>query len=262
MVRQCILPVLCGLIAAAVPVASAGASTTAAMPIQSVADHAGQVIVGDVTRVRSYFAGIPQQIDSEITFNNVRYLKGPHPGATRRFTLIVPGGTVGTLQMHISDTPWFQVGETWLLFLLPGYKTYPVVGLSQGAFQIRSGRVFRGDLPVTGLDESGFVQVARPDTGRHRNLGAGPTASGPPGADVGAVPGALTERRFERMLSPILRASRDHKMVRPAGRPLAVRHTPRPLNAARSVSPRVPAPTPQERAIAPPGRPTQRKRPR
>ena len=82
MVRQCNLPVLCGLIAAAVPVSAAGASTTAAMPIQSVADHAGQVIVGDVASVRSYFAGNPRQIDSEITFKNVRYLKGPHPGAT------------------------------------------------------------------------------------------------------------------------------------------------------------------------------------
>ncbi len=262
MVRQFILPVLCGLIAAAVPVSSAGASTTAAMPIQSLADHAGQVIVGEVTSVRSYFAGNPRRIDSEITFNNVRYLKGPHPGATRRFRLIVPGGTVGTFQMHISDTPRFEVGETWLLFLLPGYRTYPVVGLSQGAFQIRAGRVFRGDLPVTGLDENGFVQVAQPDTGRHRDLGAGPAASGPLRADVGAVPDALTYRRFERVLRPILRASRDHKMVRPAGQPLAVRHTPGPLKTARRVSPRVPAPTPQERAIAPPGRPTQRKRPR
>ena len=262
MVRQCNLPVLCGLIAAAVPVSAAGASTTAAMPIQSVADHAGQVIVGDVASVRSYFAGNPRQIDSEITFKNVRYLKGPHPGATRRFTLIVPGGTVGTLQMRISDTPRFQVGETWLLFLLSGYRTYPVVGLSQGAFQIRAGRVYRGDLPVTGLDENGFVQVARPDTGRHRNLKTGPSASGPPGADVGAVPDALTERRFERMLRPILRASRDHKMVRPAGRPLAVRHTPEPLKTARRASPRAPAARSQERATAPPGRPARRKRPR
>ncbi len=262
MVRQFILPVLCGLIAAAVPVSSAGASTTVAMPIELVADHAAQVIVGEVASVRSYFAGNPRRIESEITFNHVRYLKGPHPGATRRFRLIVPGGTVGPFQMHISDTPRFQVGETWLLFLLPGYRTYPVVGLSQGAFQITAGRVFRGDLPVTGLDENGFVQVARPDTGRHRDLGAGPAASGPPGADVGAVPDALTYRRFERMLRPILRASRDHRMMRPAGRPLAARHTPRPLKTAGRVSPRAPAPTSQERSTAQPVQPARRKRPR
>ena len=262
MVRQCFFPVLCGLIAAAVPVSSTGASTTVAMPIESLADHAGQVIVGEVASVRSYFAGNPRRIDSQITFNQVRYLKGSHPGATRRFRLIVPGGTVGTLQMHISDTPRFEVGETWLLFLLPGYRTYPVVGLSQGAFQIRAGRVFRGDLPVTGLDENGFIQVARPDTRRHRNLVAGPSASGPPEADVGAMPDALTYRQFERKLRPILRASRDHKMVRAAGRPLAVRHTPTPLKIARRVSPRAPAPASQERSTAPPVQPARRKRPR
>ena len=207
------------LVAAALSLsASASASSVVPMTVPMLADHAGQVFWGQVTEVRSYWTDEPRRIESQVTFTSVTYLKGALAGADDRFTLTVPGGKIGRLEMRIEGAPRFAVDESWILFVLPTYKTFPVVGLSQGALRIAAGpdgveRVYRAGHPVVGLDEEGFVQVAGIE------------------AQAALAAEALPYERFVEQLAPILAASRDHGLTEPAGRRHRVRYTPRPLRA-------------------------------
>ncbi|MHC4320471.1 MAG: hypothetical protein ACYS1B_18280 [Planctomycetota bacterium] len=237
------------VIVAALCATPAIATTVAPMTVGSMADYAGQVIAGDVIEVRSYWTGDPRRIESEVVFANVDYLKGVPAGAGGTFTLTVPGGAIGELEMRIAGAPQFAVGDSWVLFLLPAYKTFPVVGLSQGAFRIVPGpdgveRVHQAGLPVTGLDAGGFVEVT--------TSGAAPRAleSGRPGARVTVHPvpaeTALSHAEFLNLIGPILRGSRHHGLKEPAGRPVPVRYTPARLRGAGAPLPAlrrgVPAP--------------------
>ncbi|MFQ5496104.1 MAG: hypothetical protein ACE5EX_12070, partial [Phycisphaerae bacterium] len=117
----------------------ARATTVVPMTLATIADHAGQVILADITVVRSAWADNPRRIETTITLSPVEYLKGaPGTASASTFTLIVPGGTVGDTQMRITGAPDFRVGDRWMLCLLPTYKTHPVVGVSRGAFKIVS----------------------------------------------------------------------------------------------------------------------------
>lgn len=219
--------------------APAMASSIVPMTLETLADHAGQVIVGDVTAVRSYWAEQPRRIETEITLRRVEYLKGRLPDSDGTFRLVVPGGTVGQTSMRLAHAPTPNVGQRWILLLLPEYRTYPVVGLSQGAFRLVPDgdgveRVYSAEHhPVTGLTEDGFVQLSR--TG-----GWDPTGQlrGAQGLRVKACPSpaatvtALSRDEFVRLLQPILDASRPHKLAGPAGKRVLLRPVAVPLVSA------------------------------
>lgn len=191
------------LIGAALCASVSFASSVVPMTVATMADHAGQVITGDVAGTRSYWADEPRRIETEVTFTGVGYLKGAPANADGTFTLRVPGGTIGDLRMRVEGTPEFVVGETWVLFLLPTYRVFPVVGLDQGAYRVvRSAdgvdRVYRGGRAVHGPDAEA----------------------------------AVSYDRFVKQITPILDASRDHGLTEPAGRPALVPHRAVPLRRA------------------------------
>lgn len=212
-------------------VAAAHAGTVQRFSLEQIADHAGQVIIGRVADVRSYWASDPRRIESEITFTEVQYLKGALPDSGTTFKLTVPGGTVGDVQMQISSTPQFAVGEKWLLCLLPQYRTFPVVGLFQGAFLIRPDDVGierlayqlnRRVVPVVGVDPAGHVLCQSPTTTRPPAI---PLAADgvrllppPPTAE----PTPLSLDAFSEHFQPILDASRKHHLRAPAGQRVLV----------------------------------------
>ena len=210
------------------------------MDVDTLAGHAGQVIVGTVTAVRSYWADNPRRIESEITFEQVAYLKGIRPESTTTFTLIVPGGTVGTMSMQVSCAPAFATGEKWILFLLPTYKTFPVVGLSQGAFRVQTDadgleRVFRASgLPVVDISETSISRM--PGHDEHSLTERVIEANN---ARVEVEPAAvqplepISYRDFLTQIRPILDSSRDHQLTHPAGRRELVDYTPVPLVRAQ-----------------------------
>jgi len=217
----------------------AEATTVVPMPLATLADHAGQVLLGEVVAARSYWTDNPRRIETEVRLAAVEYLKGALPDALPEFTLIVPGGTVGTVTARVGCAPQFAVGDRWLLFLLPEYRVFPTVGVGQGAFRIRSDpgaapRVYTADGDaVAGIDDAGFLQTVR--------LRGGPVAEtrvvGSRGLRVqprraAAPPPALTLDEFRARLAPILAASRDHALTQPAGRPAHAVWQARPLQAA------------------------------
>lgn len=198
------------------------ASTVVPMSLETLADHAGQVIVGTVVGTRSYFIDSPRGIETEMTVAGVEYLKGRLTDSTAEVTLRLPGGTVGDMQMRICCAPVPQIGEKWILFLLPTYRTYPTVGLFQGAFRVVTDatgveRIFRGvDEPVTGFDADGMIQVngAAPLDRHVHRVGTDASATR---AAVTATVNAMTLSDFRTLLAPILTASKPHALAAPAG---------------------------------------------
>jgi hypothetical protein len=219
------------------PMAKAG--SVVPMSLDVVSDHAGQVIAGKIASIRSYWADNPRRIESEVVFEQVDYLKGALPDSGSTFRLTVPGGTVGQMGMRIAGAPEFATGQEWVLFLLPTYKTFPVVGLSQGAFRI----VADGDgikrvhsasgAPFVGVDAS-----LKTLTARVQRLSA--TTSLIDGMNVRVKPvpeerdtaEGLTYAEFLAQIRPILEKTRDHRLSEPAGRRVPVEYTPVPMASA------------------------------
>lgn len=222
--------------------AASGSSTEASsvvpMTLATMSDHAGQVIVGEVTQVRSYWAESPRRIETEVTFQNVEYLKGSLPDSSSIFRLIVPGGTVGEMRMQVCGAPTFAVGEKWVLFLLPTYKTFPVVGLHQGEMRVyrdvdgeeRVGNAFH--MPIDGVDSQGFIRVAgqRPGELPHPHARAEHGVRLKEVAPRAGVPArGMTYEEFLATVQPLLDRSKDHHLTEPAGRRILVRYSAVPL---------------------------------
>jgi hypothetical protein len=217
---------------------SAPASTIAPMSIAEMADYSGQVIVGTVSAVRSYWADNPRRIESQVTFGQVEYLKAPPSKGSQSFTLTVPGGEVGTMQMRVCCAPAFAVGDKWLLFVLPTYKTFPVVGVYRGAFLVRPDddgveRLYyarHGALTaVTGIAPNGMVQEAS----RH---GASPLEHLHSATNVRVIAPsqeksdqAISLSAFIEQVRPVLDGSEDHRLTEPAGRRIVVKPPVAPL---------------------------------
>jgi hypothetical protein len=236
---------LAGVVVTALALLSstAAAGTVVPMDLQTLSDHAAQVIIGRVTDVRSYRADDPPRIESEVTFEQVEYLKGGTRESAPTFTLIVPGGTVGDMRMHVCCAASFSVGDKWVLFLLPTYRTFPVVGLYQGAFLVlpdaqaveRVYRVRHGTAQaVVGFDTDGFVQFARAQPGttpsplHDRLVSESNVRVRTPAGPEQAVDAMSLENFLDR-IRPVLANSRDHRLLQPAGRPLAAPLHAKPL---------------------------------
>jgi len=226
--------VVCGGLAVATE-----ASSVVPMSVATLADHAGQVIVGEVVSTRSYWAESPRRIETEVVFAQVDYLKGRLADSGATFALKVPGGTVGDMTLRIADAPTLAIGEKWVLFLLPQYKVHPVVGLAQGAFRVTTeGGVARvrdaaGRL-VTGVDARGYVQTAAP-AGLRATSGLVEASGGVRAVaqEPEAAPAeGLTYEQFVAQLRPVLAQSRDHGLTGPAGRPALAALRAVPLKAA------------------------------
>jgi hypothetical protein len=159
----------------------------------------------------------------------VEYLKGRlADSSSSSFKLIVPGGNVGEWGMRISDAPTFAEGEKCILFILPTYRTFPVVGLSQGCFRVQAGadgveRVYNAERePVKGLGNDGFVQVAARPVGDVRQylVAENNVRVKPPAEQAVPREEAMSLADFRAMIQPIVAASKSHQLTEPAGRPV------------------------------------------
>ena len=130
------------------------------LPLTEIANHSGQIIVGTVDSIESYWTEEfgTRTIESRIRLEYVEYFKGKRDNSTT-FSFTVPGGTVGNMSMQIAGAPVFKVNETWVLFLHPEWKSFPTVGLYQGAYQLVHGIVKDGNgVPIAGINADGFVE--------------------------------------------------------------------------------------------------------
>lgn len=203
------------------------------MSVSRMANLAGQVIVGQVAQARSYWAENPRRIETEVIFTHTEYAKGAHPGAGESFYMVVPGGTVDDWTLRVAGAPEFAVGETWMLFVLPTYKTHPVVGVFRGAFRVNvdaSGveRVFDADRKaIQRIDERGVIVSAVSE--RHHVTLSGQHSPIHVTESRDETEVAMTLAAFRAAIQPILDQSRDYQLSEPAGRREAVTYVPVPL---------------------------------
>lgn len=230
----CVLVIIAALSGFAAP---ARAGNVVPMSVEALADLAGQVIVGRVATVRSYWADAPRRIESEITFAEVTYLKGALATSGDTFSLVLPGGTVGETTMRIGCAPVFAVGEKWVLFLLPTYQTFPVVGMTQGAFRVVADglgveRVFDAEAaPLAGVGADGLIRATGSQAPAASRLREAHRVSLVPQGVIASEGQAVSLADFVKQLQPILATSRDHQLEQPAGRRELVSYTAVPLRA-------------------------------
>ncbi|GJM24608.1 MAG: hypothetical protein DHS20C16_10230 [Phycisphaerae bacterium] len=216
-----LLAVIIGLVLAQV----AEASQVVPMSLDQLADYSGAVIVGTVANVQSHWRENPRRIESEVTFDAVTFLKGDRGAGNESFTLTVPGGKVGEMQMRVCCAPEFQSGDKWVLMLLPTYKTYPVAGIYRGALRvIRDGdgveRVHNAvGRMVTGIDARGHLVVAgqsQKNAAQHLAAEHGVHLKSPAKREV-ASKKAMRLDDLVNALTPVLASSRKHALDQPAG---------------------------------------------
>ncbi len=201
------------------------ASQVVPMSLDVLADHSGQVIVGTVERVESHWEANPRRIETTVTLGSVTFLKGIPTTSTDSFDLTVPGGTVGEFQMRVCCAPEYNVGDKWVLMLLPTYKTYPVVGIYRGALKVKADgdgveRVYDASgRSVTGIDGEGhFVLDGQTQRSVAQHLvGSRNVHLKPADARHVDVTEAMPFSAFVNELAPILASSRQHAMTQSAG---------------------------------------------
>ena len=226
---------------------SARASSVVRMPLPTLADYAGQVVVGTVTSADASWSEANHRVETELVLTGVAYLKGRPADSSGTLRLVIPGGTLAGQRMQICCAPMPRVGQKWLLFLLPSYHTFPVVGLYQGAFRIQTisdgvERVYREDhgrlRGVTGVDQAGFMQLqtlpAR--SAREKLVGADrmrliETARQP------AAASAMPLADFRSLIAPVLAASRQYTLTQPIGTFVPVARTPVRLRQSATAKP-------------------------
>jgi hypothetical protein len=219
------------------------------MSLETLADYAVQVIEGMVAEVRSFRENSPPRIISQVTWSPVAFLKGGPSTATTSFVLTVPGGEVDGWQMRIAGAPEFRPGERWLLFLLPEYRTFPTVGIWEGAFRIVEDsngvrRVYSaGGAAIVGLDnEKGtMVRVSSEEATHAKSSCVGFDRVRPGSIVITAdleiqrqvtMPRAMSYAEFKETLAPVLAQSRAPGAAAPVGKAVVQVFTPTALKSA------------------------------
>lgn len=222
----------------------ASASTVVTMNVARMGDLAAQVIVADIGEATTAWAENPRRIETTVELRNIEYLKGAYPGAPTQRTLVVPGGKIGDKRMRICCAPEFETGQRWVLFLLPTYKTFPTVGLGQGAFRIIEdtagvAHVFQhGGLPIAGLDaETGLTYSIQPPAHVHGQLAGAPTHLRIVDRSTTPTAERMTLDAFRAAILPILDNSKNHALKQPAGARVPVVYRPVPIVRSSTAEP-------------------------
>lgn len=112
--------------------ASAGVRT---MTLGELCDGAERIVFGGVDKIECRWSG--QIIVTDITIVPIENLKGSGVGP---FVVTIPGGTVGTIGLRVSEVPAFAPGEFVVVCLKSGTPC-GVYGWHQGKFTIVNDQV-------------------------------------------------------------------------------------------------------------------------
>jgi hypothetical protein len=124
-------------------VASAEAVTVVPLRFDQLVHASAAIVVGRVTHVRGEFISGGRGIESIVTIEVMKGLKGS-AGETAQFT--VPGGRAGRYLNLIPGAPTFAEGDLAVVFLTARGARLPVTtGLTQGVYRMHT---FGGQLMV------------------------------------------------------------------------------------------------------------------
>jgi hypothetical protein len=160
---------------------SLDATTVAPLSFEQLVNESVSVVYGRVTDVRSQWTDDRRFIESVVS---VEILKGMKGGARSAVSFTVPGGQVGRYLNVIPGAPTFTTGELAVFFLTAHGPRLPVTtGLTQGVFRVQRdarsgamlvmppivdapGRIVRGDPKRTPVSLEAFEGSVRAVTAR------------------------------------------------------------------------------------------------
>lgn len=237
-----------GILSIGVP--RAAATTVTPFGLAELSDHAAAVFTGTVTAVRSYWRDDPREIESEIEFTDLEFLSDSVGVTAGAFQLTAPGGKVGTVEMRVAGAPDFHPGQRWVLFVLPEYRTFPIVGIWEGAFRVVSDsqgveRIHDSiGVPIVGLDEAGRPQSAMSEApASERLVQANHVILRATDAAQNTV--GMSYEAFIAALRPYLQAAKRQSQPTPVGVRVAVQHRPVSLRSADPEGPGLVQPSAQ-----------------
>ena len=160
---------------------SADATTVMPLTFEQLVNGSQAVVYGRVSEVRSQWTADRRFIESVVTVEILRGMKG---GARESIAFTVPGGQVGRYLNIIPGTPAFAAGDLAVFFLRAQGPRLPVTtGLTQGIYRVRrdastgemmvvppaveaAGRIIRGDVnrkpvPLAAFERSVKAVAAR-----------------------------------------------------------------------------------------------------
>ena len=175
------------LLVTAVP--AANAAIQAAATFDEKVENAASILLGKCVKSESRLDPSGRWILTYSTFEVEKSLKGVTP---QQITLVVPGGTVGSLHQETIGMPAFRVGDEHVVFVKNTRFGPTVLYFDQGAYSVTKDD--RGDKIVSPIP----TNVVKIDT--QRGMGVAPN-------DM-----PRTMRDFEQAVSDSLRDSREQKM--------------------------------------------------
>ena len=153
------------------------ATTVVPLSFEQLVNESVSVVYGRVTDVRSQWTDDRRFIESVVS---IEILKGMKGGARNSVSFTVPGGQVGRYLNVIPGAPVFTTGDLAVFFLTAHGPRLPVTtGLTQGVFRVQRdirsgellvippvidapGRIVRGDVkrkPVSLASFEGSVRA-------------------------------------------------------------------------------------------------------
>ena len=145
------LCLICGVFA--LTVMPTQAVTVAPLSFEELVRQSSSVIYARVTDVRGQWSADRRSIESLVTVEVIKGLKGP---AAAELTLTVPGGQIGRYLNVLPGAPSFSRGDLAVLFLTARGPRLPVTtGFTQGIY-----RVVRDDASGAALVTPPVVEPA------------------------------------------------------------------------------------------------------
>ena len=159
---------------ALLPVAPAAAVTVAPLSFEQLIQSSSAVVYGRVTSVRAQWSEDRRHIESIVTVDVLKGLKG---SSSETMSFTVPGGQLGRYLNLIPGAPSFSEGDLAVVFLTARGPRLPVTtGFTQGIYRVQrsqagellvqppvvtTGRIVRGDANRKPVPLSAFETSVR-----------------------------------------------------------------------------------------------------
>lgn len=156
--------------------ASGSATTVVPLSFEQLVNESVSVVYGRVTEVRSRWTDDRRFIESIVS---IEILKGMKGGASNTMSFTVPGGQVGRYVNVIPGAPVFTAGDLAVFFLTARGPRLPVTtGLTQGVYRVQrdarsgemlvippvvaaAGRIVRGEVKRRPMSLASFEGSVR-----------------------------------------------------------------------------------------------------
>jgi hypothetical protein len=191
------------------------------LSLQEIAQKADLIFVGTVIRQRSHYNDQRTAIETDVTFADIRIehqTERARQRGTDRIRLTYLGGRLGKVSFRVSDSPSFETGHRYLVFMTDDDSRpfNPVVGAYQGFFEVIADPMTGQDYlrttdrrAVVGVEDDGNVRsTSQPIVSVAAGVAAFTASPPSPAATMPdpepVSPGAAVWPRVERVMATAL----------------------------------------------------------